>query len=539
MEGGALMALSFMRDNVQLDMFQIGLGATLEPQAHWQPPRGIAPALSVDQLPLEYCSELVNWIPTDGRLEPRPDVAIVGTAASSDLVTATEYVHTDGTSYLVRWTATGMQRWNGSSWSAVSGVTLTGTTSDLICFTVFGGKLLFSNGIGADGMWAVDVPAGTGSKITGAPACRHLTTFNSRVIASAISGQPNTIQWSVKNSYTDWSGTGSGEDDLISTPGGTVDQQFGVHPVTDQTAFVVRSNSIWTMVETGDFDAPFTFARQYAGVGSTSRFGVVAIPGGICLLGRDGVKELLLGSAPDPIGVLVDNQILSDVVDFDKCFMVYLSRRDEIVLKVSSDSQSTKLYRYSRPQKSWTTLQYQFPTQSIALGRFSSAVSFDSLSGTFDELQGTFDGLGSAAGRAGILFCGSGSFRNVVVEAYDGTGTPDLDSVGASATPVYRAQTTLIKSPDDMHCVGLQYVYLTYIANSGGTVTMECTTDDGQTWRSYGSVTLPISGAPRAQNIRLNIEAERLMLRVKTSNKVRIVGLVPHVRAGRPIGLGL
>lgn len=228
-------------------------------------------------------------------------------AAPTEIMKVLDFTYSTTDSVLLRFCLDRVQFWDGTYWSDAGGTyTLTGTNTDQFTFTAFNNLLIFSNGV--DGLFYYDPTRNSVIKITGGPACKHLTTFNGRVVASnivAVNPLPYRIQWSVKDDYSDWTGLGSGFEDLLSTPGGSIDEQIGVYPITDYAALAVRSNSIWQMTETGDLDAPFRFERLYAGLGSKWRDSIVAVPGGIVGFFNDDiylVSEQALQKIGTPIG---------------------------------------------------------------------------------------------------------------------------------------------------------------------------------------------------------------------------------------------
>jgi hypothetical protein len=182
--------------------------------------------------------------------------------------------------------------WGIGNWQNVSGISpnLSGDDSNYFQWAGWGDKILFVNG--KDGIYRTDlstVPPSVARIATGPVSPKFITTFGGRVVVSNVSGAPGRVQWSIKNNDSDWGGIGAGYDDLISSPGGGIDESYGVYPVNDAQALIVRAHSIWLMSLTGDVNVPHRFSMLYANFGCNDPYSIVPVPGGIIGLFRDNV----------------------------------------------------------------------------------------------------------------------------------------------------------------------------------------------------------------------------------------------------------
>lgn len=533
---------SLIRTNVALSQFQNSPETTSAAQDFWAPAGGMVTSLPPEQIPPTHCVLADNVVLRYGHYETKPSESVIGDVASGDLVGAGEFRSAEGIGYLVRWLTTKMQIFDGNVWGDVVGVTLTGTIADRITFASYGNLLIFSNGVVADGMWQVDIVLGTGSQIAGAPAARHITVFGKRVIASAPPGTPNRVQWSVKGDSTDWSSLSSGYEDLLGTPGGDVDEQFCVIPVTDTLAFVHRSDSTWTMSEeSANFDTPFVFNRTWAGLGCKGRFAVAAIPGGSVFVGSDGIYTLTVEGGKVDIGIAVADQILGEITDTDSVYLVYLGPKHggEIVIFPGNDGATPRLYRGQMMNKSWTSQTEACAIQSLATAKFASALSFDELPGTIESLAGNMNVLGTTVGQRGILLAQASPGRYVVGEDFEINTALDIDADGETVDFDIAITSGGLFGGSALNRVEILFAQLSYKVGSPTVATLDYSTDGGSLWQTYGVETLDPSTTPRLATWRNSIEAERLQIRVRIPGTYspKVYGFWPHLVAGRNIGL--
>lgn len=263
----------------------------------WTPANGLDLVTPLSKLDLASVPWIQNFKIQDGYYMGREGTRYLNIYAEPTHVMASMVWQTQaGVEWIIRFTTTQAQYydWGLGGWLNVSGITpnLSGGLDNYFQWTGYGDSILFVNG--KDGLYRIALtgapPPVTKITTTGAPATpRFVTTFGGRVIVSNLASAPSRVQWSVKNSYTDWSGIGSGYDDLISTPGGAIDTTYGIYPINDAQALVVRSNSIWLMSLTGDANVPHRFSQLYSNFGCEDPYSIVQVPGGIVGLFRDNV----------------------------------------------------------------------------------------------------------------------------------------------------------------------------------------------------------------------------------------------------------
>lgn len=398
------------------------------------------------------------------KLQIRNALQYLGLAAS-DFVIQTAVIHSKTSAeYVLRWTLVGVEVWNGASWIALSGPILSMGSQDHISWTTWNSFVLFSDQ--RTGIYKIDLSAKTYSLISGSPVCRHITTFGSRVIASNVSGLPTRIQWSVKNNSDDWVGLGSGFEDLLSSPVG-VDVQYGVFPVDDVQAIILRSGSVWIMETTGYFDTPFAFKYRYA-VQCDSPWSAEMTTLGLFFLGRNNAYLVNTQQLSELANDVKDGWANYDLTLAQGC---YDSWREEYYIYIPTTTNATAdfgtgdapppppppgtsgyqspstVWVYSTLHQLWTTFEYSLPVASISAPNFRVTTTIDNLIGSIDSLGGSMDSLGTSYPVRGLMmtYYKSGAGR-VLVESKTAITEP-ADGFTTNVTAVLQSGRILPADP--------------------------------------------------------------------------------------------
>ena len=312
------------------------------------------------------------FINRQGRFQTRNGFQTLnGSGTPNNLIHTEPFKASDGTQYLIRWTTTGVQYGTTGGFSNLTGPALSLSLSTFISTTVWGSYLLFTDE--TSGVYKIDVSAGTYALITGSPICKHITTFGGRVVASNISGSPSRIQWTVKNDSDDWSGIGSGFEDLASGPGGSSDIQHGVFPLNDTDAMIVRAGTIWMMGLTGVVTAPFQFRFLYVQK-IDARKSISASPYGLYVLAQRGPVLLTLGGpeyiTPESQSSIFDGNL--QTYTYASSYGLYDEYNDTYYLYIplTTWSGDSVVWVYTREFKVWTKWTFQFHIKSMAVTNF-------------------------------------------------------------------------------------------------------------------------------------------------------------------------
>lgn len=506
-----------------------GRGVVQAPQ--WAPPKGFADNIPAGLMPVEYTPGSSNIRCTDSVLQTRWGTAELAAAASNPVMALVVFSVSAGVDYFVRFTTVGVERYIGGSWSALTGPALTGTSLNQFSWTAWNDKLLFANGI--DGIFEANVVAGTYAKLTSAPIARFVSTFAGRVVATQIDVSGARVQWCVRNDNTDWTGLGSGFEDLLSTPGGRVDLNQGFFPVSDTVALMVRSNSIWQVTQTGLFDSPFTFERLYADIGTYAPYSIATIPGGIVMLANDDVLVVTL-SAPQSIGQGVRNTLLSG--ELPLATGTWEPRQNEYCICVpgSASETASKVWRYSFKSNTWLPDDYQFGVRRIHGAQFQATTSIDDLAGTMDGLAGTYDSLGVSARDPGLLFAMRSSNR---VARESVSWTSDVKSDGTIANVPFHIDTTYIAPTDSINRTEVVEIQIQYACTRTVPLQVDYSVDGGSTWNLYSTYTVGATTGTETIRLTKTLEASHVQLRLSSTDGLgfRLISFRPFVVTGARI----
>jgi len=99
--------------------------------------------------------------------------------------------------------------------------------------------------------------------VSAAPVCRYITAFGDRLVAAYIYNPtdgvlPFGLQWSINSDPLDWTGVGSGSENLIQSPSDTGDEITGIFGFSN-IAVIFRERSIWHISRQAFSIAPFRF----------------------------------------------------------------------------------------------------------------------------------------------------------------------------------------------------------------------------------------------------------------------------------------
>ena len=395
-----------------------------QPQATWVPfcwpPQGMDCTTDAGSTPMSQPRWALNVVPDAGLWKTRYGTAFVGSGtgyvaeSTQMIVYARHVIDSDGVEWTVRWSTVGVDVLVGNVWTACTGPTLGMNQYSKVAMTGWAGKIIFSDGF--TGMYALDFASLTYTAISGAPSAQHLTMFNRRVIAS-VPGS-SRVQWCVAGDYTDWTSTnlGAGYEDLLSAPDGGMDSQTAVVPVSDEVAYLVRSNSVWQMEPTRNLEAPFAFSRVIAALGTRWAATCCAVPGGVAFMSDNGVYMLRGGQVEDltpPIrrmfvnaeqGMLRSATMCYD--QFSECLRLAGDFPTEVGIPVTVSSNIVLRWHF-RIGGGWTA-DYFIDGQDVravsSTLNMRRRLSIGELTGTIGSLTGVIGDLGVSQYQSGILY---------------------------------------------------------------------------------------------------------------------------------------
>lgn len=491
-------------------------GIEVVPRTLWSPPKGLDYLNRKNRIDAQHFPQNMNLWMDRGVLRSRYGTEAVGAASADDdpVVAVINFVTGSGIGFLLRFTITKLQQWDGTNWNNVGVATFTGGVDDYFAYTAFNNTLVFSNGV--DGLWEYAPMIGALNLIPEGPNAKHLTTFGGRVIASVVDGFEYRTQWSAKNDSHDWDGIGSGHEDLLSTPGGQVDQVIGVYPITDTVAIMLRTNSAWHMSQTGDPDAPHRFERLYHKLGCRSRHSVDVIPGGVIFLGTDDVY-ILNDRSIAPIGELVKDRVYTEFTNLSRVRGLYRPRTKEYWM-----SHGDTVYRYSMVDQGWTRHVYPFDIKWMEESIFHfGGITWDQMVGTWDEQTESWDSLLGAINQPAFYFATSevddedNPFGNVIQE--DPEQTDDGHIAEGHTAKGIEIQTGQLLAATPLQDTEMLEAQLEYENTEEQDLVFEYSVDSGTTWTALSTKTCEVTTHPDILRVMKTLARQAFMLRITST----------------------
>lgn len=477
----------------------------------------------LSRLPDGFARLLRDLVFRDSQYVSRDGVAVLSTAAAAAIVHAQEIILSTGGSFPTRFTTAGVEVFQGG-WQAATGVAW--TTTDLRNFSMTGwnDSVVFAddtNGI-FELKFTGSFPVSLLNPLGGV---KHLATFSGRIIASL----DNRIQWTIKNDQTNWSGIGSGFEDLKSAPGGTPDGQTAVVPLSDDTALMIRSRSVWLMRTTGDFDAPFAFTILTQGKGCIWPRTVAAISGGAIWVGEDATIWLYDQNGLTNIAQPIYTTLQVTQASMRKATAAYDPRWDEYRLSIPG----LPIQRFNRATQMWTEDTYQFPIRSMSYATYAQPLTVDQLVGTVDALGSVaVDDLGVGQKASKMMFAMADPSRYVVLEA--GITAGDIDGAGVAAAKTFRIDSGYVKLSDPLHKTETLQIITEYECLANCTLDYFYSDDGGVTWTALTSVPVVVTTKAKQLTLDYSLDREDVQFKVSSnnSNAIKLIDFFVMVRQG-------
>ena len=293
---------------------------------------------------------------------------------------------------------------SSTSFTKMTGPTLSGLyAGDYFTFIPFGDVVLCTCPV--VGMFVINLTTFTYSNVTDAPQdAQFIELFNGRVVVTGSLAYPRRVQWSAKFSYTDWTGLGSGFEDLQPLNTVSSNNPIRVVPFDDKRAYVLRQETCDLMAATDNFDVPFVFSQLHTGVDSrcpraiaNTRVGVVTVGStNIFLITPDSVQGIGTGliTTPQELSTL-DPTTTERLVDPS-----WVGKYNHILNEYWLATPYT-VFRYQFGFSSWVEVSRTGVTDMASDSGYSPE-PYSALVGTYSGLTGTLSSSSSAY-KAGML----------------------------------------------------------------------------------------------------------------------------------------
>lgn len=484
---------------------------------------GMVSQIPRDRVPAESARDLVNARIRDYWTGRRPGTQTFGPTKpdSNQVLRIVTFIREDNTILICRITASAFHVSDGTTWQSYSILDVDGNSTTFPTGARFSTAQIFDSLYLADGtnpVWKVDFDSAKVRQIDGAPKASYVTTFAERIIAGNVAFTvggiaPNAFAWPVNAEPTDWSGTGSGFDNLAETDVGN--HITGLEGFEAQMV-VFRRKSIAHTTRQPFARNPFRTVEVVGGIGCDLPYSIARTPFGI-VFADQRTRDVYLyapGSRPQSLAKQVNRDILADLDSLDFAEGAYDPFEKEYHLGVveSGQTELTKTWVLNLEKGSWS---YDDGPQVSTIGVVSIPGDYtiiDDLSGDIDSQNpspsGTIDDYGDEGEFTPTLFKGTGT-GEVLQQTYDADN--DYDATQFEFT---------FQSPN----VGsisrrrqLKQVIAAIEALSTGDYDIENSNDEDSAWRNTKSVTLSSTGRQTIQLKNKPISGDDLYWRLRAT----------------------
>ncbi len=271
---------------------------------------------------------------------------------------------------------------------------------------------------------------------------------------------------------------------------------------------IFREKSIWLAVKQPIPTNPFYFYTAIPGVGCDCSYSIQIVNGGVAWADRrtGTVYAYVPGSSsPEPIGRPVENSIIRAINDPSLIFSSYDPTMDEYHLFIPSGSSDlVQRWTFNFRSKCWTYGEYLSVTMASNAEIVQGGTRIEDLVGTIGDLTGTIEDLSQQTLLVRQSY--GRSDGSIMVESF----TSDND-VDAPFETLLQSKTFRIPSDD----IYVARVVIEYKALRAGSIVLEYSIDDGESWKFGKSITPQVLGKSRLLVFNKFIKCRRFTWRLR------------------------
>jgi hypothetical protein len=329
------------------------------------------------------------------------------------------------------------------------------------------------------------------SKSSEAPVCRYITAFGDRLIAAYIHSPtdgvlPFGLQWSINADPRDWTGVGSGSENLIQSPSDTGDEITGIFGFSS-IAVIFRERSIWHISRQPFSIAPFRFDAVITNQGCDMPWSIARVSdeqgrttGFIYGDKRtNGIFSYTPGSRPVrlPASTNIEDVLFTGLTDPARCVGAYDPKFQEYHYGYPTASQpSTDLANFrvfSLKNNSVVTDDGPACTSIDVVTDIGAPVMIDDLVSSIDSQVGTIEDLG------GVFI-----FETIVVKG-DTAGQSIKEDLGTTGSHTFTWTSQDLGSISRRRT--LKMMTMAMSASSSGNVILQWSKDNS-TWTTIKTI---------------------------------------------------
>lgn len=459
--------------------------------------------------PADYISEQStpnseNFLTYRSLLSKRYGSIEWGSSLSEEIMLGTEFSR-EGVKYNIRIGLTKIQQDVNGTWTDIGHTDFTGSTDDLfsIATPLLSGKqiLVVTNGIDSVRKWTA---SGNTAVLGGTPPIgKYVQEYKTYTVMAHILGGTDVdtrVQWSDTADPENWSTGNSGTVDLEEDGGAITGLALFGNYIS-----VHKENSIYIgyLVNT---NAIFKFDRKPTGAGTVANNSIVNLPTNEQIfLASDGIRIF------NGIGAsLLDSPINDEIRDTlnqerrHKAWGLLVKELDEVWLgiPIGDDSYSSTVYKFNYVRRVLYKDKRLNATAAWKAAQTSS-ITWDNAVGTWDEQVERWNS-GSFADNFPLVYIGFSTGSTL----YLNKSSTDDDGVAINA--FWQSKDF---QDEELRLVRWQEIE---IWARGGTITVDYSIDEGETWSS-------VSGSPFTLNDSFPLDSSPVIGYVDVvSSKIRV-----------------
>lgn len=320
----------------------------------------------------------------------------------------------DGTIIQLRVTKDAIYRRGVSSWTAITGVTLTGADTDRFSLAASNNEFFCANGV--EKVMKFDFGANTMAEIASSRAYKYIAAIGTRIVGAynntPASYNPIEIGTSGNLNFSDWDPTSDPSayrGYLYESQDTYTDFITGLAGV-GETAVVMRERSIWLGEPQPVAQQPFYFYPKIMNIGCDSPYSFQRVYGGVCFADRRTEMVYYYDPKqgdPTPIAVNVYKEMGLSAYDPETFFSGWDASKLTYILGIPQPATAiTHLWKYSFKNQGWTKDIINNASSVSSLPYSAGSFTIDDAAGTIDAATATIDNASPVILGPGAKFTG-------------------------------------------------------------------------------------------------------------------------------------
>ncbi|KKM05699.1 hypothetical protein LCGC14_1751450 [marine sediment metagenome] len=354
------------------------------------------------------------------------------------------------------------------------------------------------------------------STLTQGPIAKDLALFDNRLVGwniqelSSSSRFVNRAQWAAAGDPEDWTGIGSGFEDLIDMRG------EGTRVIaTEQDILCFSTEEVWRGRRLGDATFVFRFTPLTKEAGAPFGRAVIQTTEGIFWLGNDFNIWRFLGGQVSRIGTAIQRTLRDTAKSLRTSFFSYNAELNQLSFyySVTVGSLPTRSFTLHLDSGAWTPHTFGFDVvRAFPLAISTSATTWDGLVGALSAQLQTYDeflGLTGVPSVALLTSDGTTAFFND--SATTDLGATVVESVAFG--PMFNTESRFSKLCNE--------VRLDVSAPSTSSLSIALSDDLGATYNEEKKIAISATSGGQHSALTFDTEGRTITMRLREDHGVR------------------